>query len=95
MTAISAAFDAAVLADAVYMELNIAPGQVISGTALQDLLLATDRLTIEQARYISTHYELVAFEPAGSGSFQGSRISRQARRRRRAAGIRSGNSRVS
>src|SRR5688500_13389070 len=70
MTGISAALDAAVLADAAYLELNVAPGQVVSGQALQTLLLATDRLTTDQARYISAHYELVAFESAGSGSFQ-------------------------
>jgi hypothetical protein len=66
MSSISTAFDAAILADAVYLNFALAPGAVLSGIPLRTALLETDRLTAAQAQYISTHYDLVAFEPAGS-----------------------------
>lgn len=70
MMNISATFDAAVLADAAYLDFDIAPGDVLSEDQLRDALLARDRLTVAQADCTTTNYDLVAFEPAGSGDFQ-------------------------
>ena len=64
MSTISQQFDAAILADAAYLEMALAPGEVLTGTALRQALLRVDnpddtpRMSEAQAQYISDHYAL-------------------------------------
>lgn len=67
-------FDAALLADAAYLNFPLSPGEVLSGQFLINALRVpqggTPRLTLAQAQYIADHYDLVAVEPDGVGDFQ-------------------------
>ncbi len=78
MTTIRSSYDAALLADAVYLDLSGAtPGEPLTGPALVAALRPKgvddpdNRLTRQQATYISANYDLIAFQSDLLSGFQG------------------------
>ncbi len=71
MPTIQDTLDAALLADAAYVDLTpVLPGHELSGPALTLQLLRGGRLTDTEADYIAAHYDLVATQMSGGYAFQ-------------------------
>ena len=77
MTTIQSSYDAALLADAVYLDFeDVTPGIPLTGEDLLAALQPNDppepnRLTQRQATYISNNYDLIAFQSDPLSGFQG------------------------
>lgn len=75
MPTMNEVYDAAVLADAVYIDLpTLTPGTILTNDDLVSVLRpqsGTHRLTLAQAQYIAANYDLCATQMAGAGDFQG------------------------
>ena len=71
MPTIQDTLDAALLADASYVDLTpVLPGQELKGSNLASALRNGGRLTATEADYIADHYDLVATQMSGGYGFQ-------------------------
>ena len=70
MPTIQDTLDAALLADAAYVDLTpVLPGQELTGPNLASALQNGGRLTATEADYIAAHYDLVATQMSGGYGF--------------------------
>ena len=71
MPTIQDTLDAALLADAAYVNLtSVLPGQELTGPNLASALRTEGRLTATEADYIAAHYDRVATQMSGGYGFQ-------------------------